>query len=100
MESMSRSEFFKTISTIPNGAMFSVMYTKKDGTQRELTTVKGTRQGVKGVGLNYDPASKGYLILYDVQLARRTADKSKCWRTVTYDSITMFKWAGIIYQIT
>jgi hypothetical protein len=99
MNTMSRSEFFKTINTIPNGAMFSVVYSKKDGTTRELTTVKGTRQGVKGVGLNYDPASKGYLILYDINLARTTLDKSKCWRTVNYNTITQFKWAGKVFRI-
>lgn len=50
------------------GHFLSVTFQKRtDGKIRTINGRFGVRKGVKGIGLRYDPASKGLMVIYDVQ---------------------------------
>ncbi len=51
-----------------NGRIFTVEFIKRTtGELRKMTCRRGVRKGVKGVGMSYDPLSKGLLTVYDVE---------------------------------
>lgn len=51
-----------------SGRIFTVEFIKRtDGKLRRMTCRRGVRKGVKGVGMSYDPLSKGLLTVYDVE---------------------------------
>lgn len=50
-----------------DGRVFSAMFLKKDGTVRHITARLGVKKGVNGKGLAFDPYSKGYLPVFDMQ---------------------------------
>ena len=100
VETMSKADFLSTIKSIPNGARYSVYFTKRgDGNLRQLTTVKGVTKGVKGVGLSYNPNDYRLLILFDSGLAAKGTPADKCWRAVPFDNISFFAWAGRRFRI-
>jgi WYL_2, Sm-like SH3 beta-barrel fold len=49
------------------GRVFSAFFIKKDGSTRHMTARLGVKKYVKGVGLDYDPYSKGLLPVFDMQ---------------------------------
>ena len=88
MSKINRSEIEQMISNLSNGTIYSVLFVKKDGTQRLMNSIKGTGRGVKGVGAKYDAKSKGLLPVYDLQLAKKDpANPDKAWRTVNIQTI-------------
>ena len=50
-----------------NGKIFSATFEKKDGTIRTINCRRAVKKGVKGVGMSFDPASKGLMVVYDMQ---------------------------------
>jgi hypothetical protein len=51
-----------------SGRIFTVEFIKRtNGALRRMTCRRGVRKGVKGVGMSYDPLSKGLLPVYDVE---------------------------------
>lgn len=49
------------------GRVFSAMYIKKDGTVRHITARLGVKKGITGKGMAFDPYTKGYLPVFDMQ---------------------------------
>ena len=47
------------------GKYFSVVFTKKDNSIRRMTARIGVKKGVKGVGMKYDPADHGMMVVWD-----------------------------------
>ena len=64
---------------IKYGAIFSVTFIKKDGSERKMVCRKGVKKGVTGKGLSYDPDSRNNVIVYDMQ--------KKAFRTINLDTI-------------
>lgn len=87
------------LSNLKNGTIYSVKFTKKDGTERLLNSIKGTKKGVKGVGLNYDPSSKNLIPVYDLQLKRSGVEESKCWRSVNVSTLKEIHVEREVYKI-
>lgn len=55
------------ISRIPNGMEFQVKFTKKDGSERVLKTIKGLAPNVTGQGKRYSDEEKGFISLFDIE---------------------------------
>lgn len=66
MQTISRIEAVKIISGT-DGQIFSAVFVKKDGSDRQIVCRLGVQKGVKGVGLAYDPHSYGLVTVFDVQ---------------------------------
>ena len=63
--------------------IFTVTFTKKDGSTRVLNGRRGVRKGLNGVGMKYNPAEKGLITVYDL--------KVKDYRSVRVDTVTQVK---------
>ena len=66
---MSQLEIEKVIQEIRARAedtFFSVNFIKKNGDLRKMVCRLNVKKGVKGVGMSYDPTSKGLLCVFDV----------------------------------
>ena len=50
-----------------NCKIFNVEFIKKDGTHRLMTARLQVQKGVKGVGLNFDPAQHKLITAYDMR---------------------------------
>jgi hypothetical protein len=48
------------------GKIFSATFEKKDGSIRTINCRRDVKKGVKGVGMSFDPMSKGLLVVYDM----------------------------------
>lgn len=92
MENLRRSEIKNRIATIRNGRFYSVTFIKKDGTTRVMNTIKGTRKGVKGVGLKFNHVEKDLLTAFDVQLAKKDKDNpEKAWRFINLKTVVSIR---------
>jgi len=85
---MKRNEVRDKIASLPNGTIYSVTFTKKDGTQRLMNSIKGTSKGVNGVGAKYDAEAKGLIPVYDLQLRKQGVAENKCWRNVNVETVS------------
>ena len=71
-----------------NGKFFSVVFIKKDGSERKMTARVGVSKGVKGVGQKYIPSDRGLITVYAM-------DKLN-FRMVSLDTIVSFKCQGVV----
>lgn len=74
-----------------DGTIFTVVFTKKDGTIREMTCRLGVKKHLKGGELKYNPNSLGYLIVFDMQ--------KQAYRTINTNTILTIKLKGITYDL-
>ena len=68
------------------GKIFSATFEKKDGTIRTINCRRDVKKGVKGVGMSFDPMSKGLLVVYDMH--------RKGFRTINLDKLIEAKVNG------
>ena len=75
--------------------IFSVTFTKKNGEKRNLVGTfspemwKG-KQTTNGVGLNWNPTERGFLVIFDYQ--------NEGWRMVNMNTIERIKFEGKTYN--
>lgn len=71
------------------GAMFDVVFIKKDGTPRRMNARLGVKKHLKGGTLKFDPKEKGYVVVYDVQcgLKAQSDDDKACYRMINLNTI-------------
>ena len=74
-----------------NNLIFKVKFIKKDGTIRDMNARLKVRKYLKGGSLSYDPASRGYVIAYDLQ--------NEGYRTINTNSLIALKAEGNTYVI-
>ena len=60
MKTISKKEVYQRMLD-SNGKIFGVLFTKKDGTDRAMSCRLHVTKGVKGVGRNYHPITKGLI---------------------------------------
>lgn len=85
---ITRQQAKTMIDDLSNGTIYSVTFVKKDGSIRLMNSIKGTKKGVKGVGLRFDPEEKGLIPVYDIQLAKKDpANPDKAWRSVNVNTL-------------
>jgi hypothetical protein len=100
MITITAQEAVQKINSLQNGTIYSVLFVKKDGTERLMNSIRGTRRGVNGVGLAYDPAAKGLLPVYDLQVAKENPDTpEKAWRMVNLRTIKEVTCGGIKFKV-
>ena len=59
------SEYAKKMIHDTNGKIFSVSFTKKDGSQREMTARLGVTKHLTGKGRVYNPEDYNMLCVFD-----------------------------------
>jgi hypothetical protein len=74
-----------------NGNIFSVVFTKKDGSIRHMNCRTGVKKHVKGVGLAFDPSKKGLYGVFDM--------KNEGYRFITVSQIQGLQIAGKFYTV-
>lgn len=85
---ITRQQAKTMIDDLSNGTIYSVTFVKKDGSIRLMNSIKGTKKGVKGVGLKFDPEEKGLIPVYDIQLAKKDpANPDRAWRSVNVNTL-------------
>lgn len=82
-----RNQVRELINDLRNGTIYSVVFTKKDGSERLMNSIKGTAKGIKGVGLKYDADDKGLIPVFDLQLRVKGLEESKCWRMINVNTV-------------
>lgn len=83
----------EAVSIINNtkGKIFTVIFTKKDGTERVMNARTGVKQYLKGGELPYSPSEKGLIPVYDLQ--------KRSYRMVNIGTIKTIKVGNNIYSI-
>ena len=74
-----------------NGQVFSVAFTKKDGSVRHMNCRTGVTKHLKGGKLAFDPMERGLFSVYDMQ--------SKGYRFINLDSMHGLQIAGEFYTV-
>jgi len=84
-----RIQVKETLDNLKGGTIYSVTFVKKDGTLRVMNSIKNTHKGIKGVGLKFDANERGFVPVYDLQLAKANhgTDPSKCWRMINLNTV-------------
>lgn len=89
MKKITRLQAKTMLEELKNGTIYSVTFEKKDGSVRLMNSIKGTRKGVKGVGLKFDAEERGLIPVYDIQLAKKDPNNpDKAWRMVNVQTLT------------
>jgi hypothetical protein len=99
MKNVTKENAVQMIKDLSAGTIYSVLFVKKDGTERLMNSIKGTKKGVNGEGLKFDPAAKALMPVYDLQLAKSGVDESKCWRMINFDTVKQIKTNGETYLV-
>lgn len=73
------------------GKIFSVKFTKKDGSVRDMQCRRGVSKGVKGEGLKYDPDKYNLIPVYDMAV--------RDYRMINADTIQELKIKGETFKI-
>jgi len=81
----------KDLKVMVGGKIFSVVFTKKDGTDREMVCRLGVTKHLKGGEMSYDPEEKNYLVVFDMQ--------SEGYRTININTLKKIKLDGVSYDI-
>lgn len=74
-----------------NGRVFSVVFTKKDGSERHMNCRTGVKKHLAGGELKFDPKSKGLFSIYDMQ--------AKGYRFINLNTISGLQIAGETYIV-
>jgi hypothetical protein len=64
---MTNDQLREVIKKLAGGTIFSVRFTKKDGTERSMVCRLGVKKHLAGGEMPYDPIEKGLLPVYDLQ---------------------------------
>lgn len=78
MESITKDKA-KEIILNNRSKIFSVLFTKKDGTKRKMNARLDVKKDIKGVGLKYKPKEFNYIIAYDML--------KKAYRTININTL-------------
>ena len=57
----------KKVIELLGDKIFTVTFTKKDGSVRVMNARRGVKKGVKGVGMSYNPTEKDLVVVFDMQ---------------------------------
>lgn len=71
--------------------IFSVVFIKKNGSERQMTCRFGVKKHLQGGELKYNPASLGYLTVFDMT--------ELDYRTVNLNTLISFTYDGVTYEL-
>jgi hypothetical protein len=69
------------------GKIFSLEFTKRDGTTRKMTCRLGVKKGLNGKGKRYNDQDKGIITVFDMS--------KRQYRSIRLDSINKFNGSNI-----
>lgn len=78
------------VDLLKDGKIFNITFIKKNGDVRSMNARLGVTKHLRGGQLNYDPASRGYLIVYSMD--------DSGYRTVNLANIIRIKTNGYEYR--
>jgi hypothetical protein len=81
------------------GQFVGVTFKKKDGTFRKLAGRTGVSKHTTGQGLNFDPAAKGMIVMWERNKANRKGDKDKGYRFVKLDRVIEVRANHQVYTV-
>ena len=73
------------------GKIFGVQFIKKDGSVRDMVCRIEVSKGVKGIGLKYNPSSKGLRCVFDM--------KKDAFRMINLNTVISLKIEGQSYIV-
>ena len=76
------------------GKIFTVVFIKKDGSERTMNARLGVKVYLRGGQLAYDAESKGLLPVYDMQISGENA-----YRMINLNTILSLKIGGNTYTV-
>ena len=79
------------IKQVVGNKIFSVVFTKKDGSEREMVCRLGVKKYLTGGELGYDAAAKNYLIVFDMEAGD--------YRTLNVNTLKRIKFDGVTYEL-
>jgi hypothetical protein len=74
-----------------NGKLFSVTFTKKDGTTRSMVARLGVKSQLKGKGMLYSPESRNNVVVFSM--------KDRAYRTINVDRLIKVKAFGEVVEV-
>ena len=100
MNTITAQEAKQKIQEMENGTIYSVTFTKKDGSLRLMNSIKGARRGINGTGLKFSPEERDLLPVYDLQVAKKDPENpNRAWRMVNLSTIKEITCEGIKFQV-
>ena len=81
----------KDLKVLVANKIFSVVFTKKDGSDREMVCRLGVTKHLKGGEKSYDSDALNYLTVYDMQ--------AEGYRTINVNTLKKIKVDGVTYDI-
>jgi hypothetical protein len=81
----------KQLRELVGSKIFSVEFTKKDGSLRKMTCRLGVKKYLKGGELGYDAEALNYLTVFDLQ--------SEEYRTINVNTLKSITFEGIKYEV-
>jgi hypothetical protein len=87
MKKISRTKA-KNMLAKTNGEFFSVQFIKKDGSVRDMVCRTGVTKHLKGGELAFDPAEKGLMVVYEMNVDGYRMINLKALKKVTVGGIT------------
>lgn len=95
MTVISKSVAAKMITSYNGSNFFTVKFIKRTtGKLRTMNCRKGVRQGVKGVGLPYDPAKKNLVGVWDAQ--GKSVNPANDFRMISLEDIKEISMNGMV----
>ncbi len=83
-------KMFRVRRLVDNGKIFSVTFTKRDGTIRAMVARTKVKKHLKGGSLKFDPIRKGLLPVFDMQ--------KQAYRMINVSEIKQLKAGGKIWR--
>jgi hypothetical protein len=80
----------KVLNEISDGQICTITFVKKNGDVRVMNGRVGVKKGVKGVGHKFNPADKGLLQFFDIQIQQH--------RFVNINTLLSVKANGILFK--
>ncbi len=87
------------LNEMTSGKIFTAEFIKKDGSRRIINARTNVTKGNKGIGLSFNPISKGLLPVLDVTLSRKVDDINKAKRFLNLNSLIWVKVKGEKYFV-
>jgi hypothetical protein len=81
----------KQLRELVGSKIFSVEFTKKDGSLRKMVCRLGVKKYLKGGELKYNPEELNYLTVFDLQ--------SEEYRTINVNTLKSITFEGIKYEV-
>ena len=82
------------LNEMTSGKIFTAEFIKKDGSRRIINARTNVTKGNKGVGLSFNPISKGLLTVLDMELSKSEKNINKAKRFVNLNTLIWVKING------